>query len=385
MTTGGGEPLAGQHLGEFIDGFREWVASSQARLAGLLAPSADFEVRVARGRRLRALLCEEGWGLSGWPVGAGGRGGTILHRAVIYEELYRAGWSGPAIFEHLEIVAPTLIRYGDPGFVREVLPSFLDGTQAWAQGFSESESGSDLASLRTHATTDGPDYLVTGAKIWTSWARYADWCLALVRTGTAAERHRGLTMVAIDLRGPGVAARAIRQANGTDELGEVTFDGVRVPLRQVVGGVGRGWQVAMYLLAHERGTLSWLRHCAFLQRLTASSDAQREDTDRQAGDVVLQTVGVRAAAANLLTREAAGQELGPDSAFNKLLMTRAEQSLFNFLRDVDGAQIALPDDSEEEAVLQQDYLFSRIVTIYGGSQQMQLITVARHILGLGGA
>ena len=108
----------------------------------------------------------------------------------------------------------------------------------------------------------------------------------------------------------------------------------------------------------------------------------REDSDRQLGAVVLQLAGVRAAAAELLNRAADGAELGPEAAFNKLLMTRTEQSLFDLLREVDGLRVALPGDTPEEVLQQQEYLFSRIVTIYGGSQQMQLITVARHILGL---
>jgi alkylation response protein AidB-like acyl-CoA dehydrogenase len=179
-----------------------------------------------------------------------------------------------------------------------------------------------------------------------------------------------------------VDVRPIRQANGTDELAQVHFTDVRVPAAQVVGEVGRGWAVALYLLARERGTLSWLRHCAFRQWLTTGTGLMDEDSDRQLGSVVLQLAGVRAAAVRLLTRAADGAELGPEAAFNKLLMTRTEQSLFDLLREADGVRIALPGDSPDEVLQQQEYLFSRIVTIYGGSQQMQLTTVARHILGL---
>jgi alkylation response protein AidB-like acyl-CoA dehydrogenase len=377
-----GEALSGLRLAEFTDRFRQWVTANKAELAPVLDIRGDFGERVQLARDLRRMLCDHGWGQVGWPTEAGGAGGSILHRGVIYEELYRAGWSGPAIFEHLEIVAPTLVRYGSPGFVESVLPDFLNGSQAWAQGFSEWEAGSDLAGLRTRAELDGDIYVVNGVKIWTSWAKYASWCLALVRTGTAQERHRGLTMIAIDLESPGVLVEPITQANGTDELAEVAFRDVRVPRSQLVGDVGGGWRVAMYLLAHERGTLSWLKQCSFRQRLATSAKGMREDHDRELGQVALQIAGVRAAAANLLGREAAGQQLGPEAAFNKLLMTRTEQNLFNLLRDADGSWTAVPGDGQEELLLHQEYLFSRIVTIYGGSQQMQLITIARHILGL---
>jgi alkylation response protein AidB-like acyl-CoA dehydrogenase len=376
------EALSALPLREFVERFRRWTDQHDVELAPLLRTIADFGERVAAARRLRALLYDHGWGRVGWPRVAGGLGGTVLHRAAIAEELFRIGWSGPAIYEHLEIVAPTLVRHAAPEFVAEVLPRFLDGSQPWAQGFSEPEAGSDLAALRTRAEEVGDRFVVNGAKIWTSWVTYADWCLALVRTGTTQERHRGLTMLAVDLHSAGVDARPIQQGNGTDELGEVAFTDVEVPRSRVVGPVGEGWNVAMYLLARERGTLSWLKQCAYRQQLATSSKLMGEDHDRQLGEVALQVAGVRATAAHLLGRDAAGTELGPEAAFNKLLMTRTEQQLHNLLRDADGVRTVLPADSPDELTQYQDYLFSRIVTIYGGSQQMQLITVARHLLGL---
>jgi len=347
--------LAQLPLRDFVDRFRDWLAAQQAPLAALLAPVSDFDERVRLARQLRHLLCEHGWGLIGWPREAGGLGGTVLHRAVIHEELFRTGWTGPVIFEHLEIVAPTLVRHAAPDFLASVLPAFLDGSHAWSQGFSEPEAGSDLASLRTRAELTENGLVVNGTKIWTSWSKYADWCLALVRTGSAEQRHRGLTMIAVDLHSPGVDVRPIRQANGTDELAEVAFREVVVPTGQVVGEVGGGWAVAMYLLARERGTLSWIKQCAFRQRLASSVEFMPEEHDRALGDVVLQVAGVRAAAARLLVRAAAGEELGAEAAFNKLLMTRTEQSLYNLLRDTDGVRTALPGEDPEDVLLQQEY------------------------------
>src|SRR5690606_38967659 len=123
-------------------------------------------------------------------------------------------------------------------FVADALPAFLSGRELWCQGFSEPDAGSDLASLRTTAVRDGDDFVVTGRKIWTSWARYASWCLLLARTGTPESRHRGLTALVVDMSDPGVDARPLAQANGTDELAEVAFDEVRVPADRVVGEVG---------------------------------------------------------------------------------------------------------------------------------------------------
>lgn len=138
----------------------------------------------------------------------------------------------------------------------------------------------------------------------------------------------------------------------------------------------------MYLLARERGTLSWLRHCGFRRRLLEEHKSLTVADDRAVGDFVAQWAGVRAAAADLLHRDAAGQDLGPESAFNKLLMTRAEQELQHLVHDATGPRVGVPVD-EEDLLRQREYLFSRIVTVYGGSQQMQLITIAKHVLGLG--
>lgn len=379
------EDLLAGPLAMFADAFRGWVEAQRDELAPLLDPGADFDARVAAAREVRGLLWRTGWGKCGWPQGVGGLGGSVLHRAVVTEELFRAGWTGPTVFEHLEIIAPTLARWAAPAFAAEVLPDFLSGTRAWAQGFSEPEAGSDLASLRTRAVLEGDELVVNGAKIWTTWAPWAHWCLALVRTGTPESRHRGLTMVAIDLTSPGVTVRSLRQANGVDELAEVLFEDVRVPVGQLVGEVGQGWRVAMHLLSRERGTLSWLRHCMFRQRLAEAAPTLPADADRAVGDVLLQYLGTRAAAAVLLQQEAGGTELGPLAAYNKLLMTRTEQSLYDLLRDLDGFAVVAPGEDDAELLLQQDYLFSRIVTVYGGSQQMQLMTVAKHVLGLGSA
>ncbi len=389
MTAPGSTPEAqagpAPAVAVFAEGFRDWLATRGAELAELLDPGSDFDVRVTKARELRELLWAHGWGRYGWPAHVGGRGGSIVHRAVVTEELYRAGWTGPTVFEHTEIIAPTLVQYGRPAFAARMVPKFLSGAHVWAQGFSEPEAGSDLASLRTRAELDGDDLVVNGAKIWTTWAKYADWCLALVRTGTSEQRHRGLTALALDLRSPGVRVSPIKQGNGIEELAEVSFTDVRVPAGQLIGEVGGGWTVAMYLLARERGTTSWLRHCGFRQRLAKAAESAPAAFDRELGELALQTAGVRAVAATLLAQEAAGQDLGPLSAYGKLLWTRTEQALFNVLRDLDGERVALPRRHADDELLYQDYLFSRIVTIYGGSQQMQLMTVARHILGLGGS
>ncbi len=345
-------------------------------------PAPDYDLRVERARSIQKLLFDAGWARFGWPIWAGGLGGSGLHRGVVHEELCAIGWHGPTVFEHIEIIAPTLLEHGPTDFIAEILPQFLDGSRTWAQGFSEPEAGSDLASLRTRGVIEGDELVITGQKMWTSWAKWAHYCLVLVRTGTTEERHRGLTMIAVELSSPGIEMRPIRQSNGTDELAEVFFDQVRVPLSRVIGTVGAGWAMAMHLLAHERGTLAWFRHCHFAHRLAQGALVAPEAEDAALGAAAVQLAGLRATAGRQLAIDAAGGSLGPTAAFAKLLMTRLEQQLYDALLRVHGARMGLGIGDEDDQLLHQEYLFSRVVTIYGGSEQMQLMTLANRVLGM---
>jgi alkylation response protein AidB-like acyl-CoA dehydrogenase len=366
--------------------FRDWLDDSAEQLAPLLRAYPDFDERVIAATGMRRVLFDSGWGRYGWPSRVGGLGGSILHRGIVHEELTRRGWPGPANFEHLEIIATTIVRFADPAFAAEVIPRFLAGDEAWSQGFSEPEAGSDLAGLRTTARIEesaaGVELVINGRKIWTSWAAWARRALVLVRTGTPQERHRGLTMVAVDLRQEGVEVRRIRQANGTDELAEVTFDEVRVPAQHIIGEVGGGWPVAISLLGYERGTLAWPRHTHFLERFGQVSRVAEAGEERELGRMYVELLALRAVAAQGLLVEAAGDELGPQSAFVKLLMTRSEQELYELVHRVLEATSAAAPQTDDDLLLAQEYLFSKIVTVYGGSREMQLITIARHLLGL---
>jgi alkylation response protein AidB-like acyl-CoA dehydrogenase len=358
-----------------------WLAGRPACLRAVEAPIRRFENRVKAMAVLMGGLHDEGWARYGWPQDLGGLGGTILHRAAMWEALARHGVPGMALFEHLEILAPTLVAQGHRAFVAQVLPEFLSGRELWAQGFSEPDAGSDLASLHTKARRTDDGYVVNGRKIWTSWARYATWCLLLARTGTPASRHRGLTAFVVDLRAPGVEVRPIEQANGTDELAEVAFDDVLVQPERVVGEVNGGWQVAMHILSHERGTFAWFRHCFLYQHLVDCLGHATAKDDSALGNALLDLVAVTATGHAGLKAHANDVPLGPLAAYPKLLLCVAEQSLYDWVLATD-PDLALDVASDELAVRRQEYLFSRIVTVYGGSQQMQLDTIAKQILRL---
>jgi alkylation response protein AidB-like acyl-CoA dehydrogenase len=358
-----------------------WLGDRPACLQAVVAPIPAYEDRVGTMAALMGTLHAAGWGRYGWPVEVGGLGGTILHRAAMWESLAHHGVAGMALFEHLEILAPTLVAMGPQPFVAETLPRFLAGRELWAQGFSEPGAGSDLASLRTTARPAGDGFVVNGRKIWTSWARYATWCLVLARTGTTESRHRGLTALIVDLRDPGVEVRPIEQANGTDELAEVAFDDIFVPAGRVVGDVDGGWPVAMHILSHERGTFAWFRHCFLYQHLRDCIPLASEAHDVALGNALLDLASVTATGHAGLLAHAEGVPLGPLAAYPKLLLCAAEQSVHDWVLATD-PDIALDVDDDELAVRRQEYLFSRIVTVYGGSQQMQLETIAKQILRL---
>jgi alkylation response protein AidB-like acyl-CoA dehydrogenase len=369
-------------LSVFTADLERWLDQRPPALMAVVDPIPDFPTKVQAMASLMAALYDAGWSRHGWPIEVGGLGGTIAHRAAMWEALARHGVRGMALFEHLEILAPTLVAHGPRPFVAEALPAFLSGRELWCQGFSEPNAGSDLASLRTTAVPDGDGFVISGRKIWTSWARYAKWCLLLARTGTAESRHRGLTAFIVDMEAPGIEVSAIEQANGTDELAEVSFDEVHVDADRMVGELDGGWAVAMHILSHERGTFAWFRHCFLYQQLLGCA---RHDlngrSDAALGDALLDLAAVTATGDAGVMSHAAEVPLGPRAAFTKLLLCASEQAVQDCALAVD-PDIAVGVQHADVAVERQEYVFSRIVTVYGGSQQMQLDTIAKQILHL---
>ena len=366
-------------VGTFAAEFEAWLDTHPEVVAPVVAPIADYDERVVAMRRFMSELFDAGWNRYGWPEHLGGLGGSILHRAAMWEALARRGIAGMAVFEHFEVLAPTLAALGPAEFVSEALPDFLAGRHVWSQGFSEPNSGSDLASLRTTARATDGGYLVNGSKIWTSWSKYATWCLVLTRTGTAESRHRGLPALIVDLRESGVEVRPITQANGTDELAEVFFDDAFVPLDRVVGELDGGWAVAMHILSHERGTYAWFRHAFLYQYLLDGMEFATEANDAAIGNALLDLAAVSSAGFSGVQAHATGAPLGALAAYPKILLCNAEQSVCDATLAFD-ADLVLDVADDAVALRRQEYLFSRIVTVYGGSQQMQLDTIAKQIL-----
>lgn len=355
----------------------------------------SLEERFPILRDWQRRLYDAGWVGLGWPEEYGGRGGNIISQVVFNQELARAKSPPPVGLIGLEVVGPTLLRFGTEKQKRSLIPRFLSGEHIWCQGFSEPEAGSDLASLKTKAVVDGDDFLVSGQKIWTSYAQYAKWCALLVRTDMNSPKHRGISYLLVDMDSPGITVRPLEQMTGDSEFNEVFFDRVRVPQNGLLGSINQGWQVAMTTLAFERGPHTLRRlvelRVALDELVQAIPDLVNGRMAR--GDSVLLT---RLGECEMLMRvlEAQGYkiidrflsgELGDAGSVEKLLLARVEQTIFGFALDLLGPYRSVGDgDRGPLGRLRwiHDYLYSRAVSIYAGSSEIQRGILATRALGL---
>ena len=383
-----GEPMgdaATMDPARFAAEVRRWLAEHADELAPFRAtPPGPLEAAMAHERPFHRMLYDAGFARWGWPVEHGGLGGTPLLRAVLHEEVAAAGYVMPEGFVGLEIVGPTLVHFA-PALASAHLPAKLRGDEEWCQGLSEPDAGSDLASLRTRAVDEGDHFVVQGQKIWTSYAQLSTWCGLLARTGTTESRHRGLTMFWVDLRSPGVTVRPIPCATGRNELAEVFFDDVVVPKAHVIGEVGGGWDAVMYQLQFERGNFAWLRQAWLHSRLhdalaSAPEGGTRPSAAAALGEAWTTLAALRERALSTVTRLARGESPGPEISVDKILLATAEQAVFDAVRLLRTPSFELGGD--DEARWRQPWSFSRIVSIYGGTGEVQRDLVAERLLGL---
>lgn len=372
-------------LDAFASAFRAWLderASAHARHRRVLE---DVDARVAQARALQRELFDAGWARCGWSPACGGLGGDILHRAVVIDLLEEAGYPPRFVFEHLEVLIPAFERFASPALRERLAAPTLRGDLLWCQGFSEPTAGSDLAALRTRAARDARgDYVVDGHKIWTSWAKWASHVLLLARTGAPEDRHRGLSAFAIPLDEPGIDVRPIEHPNGSPELAEVFFDGVRVGAEQRIGAEGDGWAVAMHILAGERGSYAWIRSCEILPRLEALA-ARPGARGREAdlGDALARLVALRCRSRAVMETLARGEQPGPEASVSKVAVIDAEQRFYDVAREVLSPGLDL-GEIDEAARWQEQYEYSRAASVYGGARPIQLNVIAKLLVSRGG-
>jgi alkylation response protein AidB-like acyl-CoA dehydrogenase len=294
---------------------------------------------------------------------------------VLGEEVSARGLAEPGIYSMIEVLAPTMISYAPPTLAAEMVPLLLSGEEQWCQGFSEPGSGSDLASLSTKAVPRGDSWVVTGQKVWTSLAQYAQRCVLLTRT---APGHGGITAFFIDVDSPGITIRPLRTMHGVDEFCEVFFDEVVVPGSRMLGQPGDGWRVATDLLPYERSTCFWHRIAYLFTRLDRLIASTAVPDEAALGSVYLSLYAARCRSRETQRRLGAGETLGPETSVDKILLQTAEQQLYDTARDLLPSVIELSDSP-----WRPEYLYSRAATIYGGTAEIQRNIIARRLLNLG--
>jgi alkylation response protein AidB-like acyl-CoA dehydrogenase len=352
--------------------------------------------RMSVLRRWQAACYVAGYVGRAWPAEFGGGSRPPVEQIVVDQELAAAGAPEFVNIVGLDVLGPSLLRFGNDDQRRRYIPAILSAEEIWCQGFSEPEAGSDLASLRTRAVQDGDTFVINGQKTWVSWGQYATWCGVLARTDDSVPRHRGISMLIVDMTSPGVEVRPMTQITGHAEFSELFLDDVVVPRENLLGQLGDGWKIAMHTLGHERGTAALPRQVklrTWLDR-AVSVAAQRELDGRPVlANPEAQTALARALIEIEVLRHHAyrtvgeflnGGAVGPESSSVKLLMAEAEQRLAATVLEVLGPALldGNPDHVHENDFWYETYLYSRAASVYGGTRQIQRDIIADRVLSL---
>jgi alkylation response protein AidB-like acyl-CoA dehydrogenase len=358
---------------------------------GLPPHGDDLAAEVTFLRQWQGLLAGAGWVGVTWPPAYGGRGLGPASNFVVQEELARA--RAPELVGRIgvNLVGPTLLAHGTEEQKLRWLARILTAEELWCQLFSEPDAGSDLAAVRTTARRDGEHYVVTGRKVWTSYAQFADWGLCLARSDPSVPKHRGLTCLVVDMRAPGVEVRPLVQVTGEAEFNEVTFDDVVVPVDRRVGPEGAGWKVAGSTLTHERGVnprqlVIHMQHLDELWRLAVSSGAC--DDPRLARRLAQAYVEVRLFQLHnwrTLSRLEHGREPGPEGSILKLYWSEMSKRLHALGLDVLGPASPLwrgAAGNPGDGSWQRSWLYYQAASIFAGTNEIQRNVIGERVLGL---
>ena len=365
--------------------FRDWLIENTPRSWPAMTEAEDFAFRV----KWQKALHEGGWAGPAWPVRYGGRGSGALEQFMYYEEVGLAQAPPVTNESGILLLGPTLMVLGTEEQKRRFLPGILSGDDIWCQGFSEPEAGSDLASLRTSARQTPEGWIINGQKIWTTWAAYSKWCFVLCRTESAA-RHKGLSMLIVDMDQPGIQVRPIKQMSGKADFCEVFFDDAQTTGDLIVGERGQGWQVAMTILQFERADQGYTDHAPLLVSLHLLREAL--DAEGAAlGGALLPRGTARLRFADLWRRcqqlrrynlrnavnAERGRQVGVAASTVNVFWSQLVKDLAEF-RALVHADAAVIDDTP----LSESLLYSRASSIYSGTDEIQLNIIADRILGL---
>jgi alkylation response protein AidB-like acyl-CoA dehydrogenase len=344
----------------------------------------------------------KGWLAPGWPTAYGGTGWTVSQRFIFDEELERAGAPGVSPMGLL-YVAPVIYTFGTPAQKEQWLPDILSARTFWAQGYSEPDAGSDLASLRTRAVRDGDVYVVDGEKLWTSDAHYADWIFCLVRTSDEGRKQQGITFLCMDMGSPGIEVKPIIIIDGGHHLNRVTFEGVRVPVENRIGDEGLGWTYARHLLSHERTSYAHVagkrRQLEALRAISAAAPwgdelmSQGSALRRRTAEAEIELLGLEMTTFRALAPLTNGEAPGDEASIIKIAATETAQAITERYLELAGPygqpffedrrqadwRAGLEDIPPFAPPAMASYFFTRAQTIYGGATEIQKNIIARQL------
>ena len=371
--------------------FRQWLKDNLApdwggpRYTGPDDDGANAALQKAWERKLYAA----GYQGMHWPKDYGGQGQTLVEHLIVNEEL--GSVSAPEGINTMgkELVGPIILKMGTEEQKRHYIPRILNVDDIWCQGFSEPDAGSDLAGLRTRAVLDGEHWVISGQKVWTSFAHQADMCILLARTDPDVPKHKGLTLFLVDMRLPGVDIRPLRQITGRTEFNEVFFDSVRIPRDMHVGAVNDGWNVAVGVLGFERATARLYRQSRFLAEFLQLVASLAKRPEKSGSSYFRQKIGVLFSELRMLrllnlktaSRVVNNKGIGSEASIIKLFWSELHQRIAEFATDVFAEDFVL--DAAEAERFRFLYLHSRAETILAGTSEIQRNIIAERMLQLG--
>jgi alkylation response protein AidB-like acyl-CoA dehydrogenase len=377
--------------------FRTWLDANAPR-EGMQSLAGGFEQDEADWKRKLAWyrkLASGGWTCVDWPKEYGGRGLGILKTVIFHEELQRVNAPFPFIGSGSSLVGPTLMQWGTAEQKQRFVPNIISGAEVWCQGYSEPNSGSDLASLQTRAVEEGDYYVINGQKIWTSQAQYADWAFVLCRTDPAAPKHRGISYILVDMKTPGITVRPLVQMSGTSGFNEVFFDDVRTPKKLLIGEKNNGWQVAIATLMFERGVSGGGQPLvavidelvSLAQRIKRNGRPAWEDASvrNRIAEFKCEAEALKYTNLRQLTRRLKGLPPGAEGSIMKLCATELNMRIELFAMELLGPWSQLEFKSPhaiDEGRWSYRMLSARGGTIAAGTNQIQHNIIGERVLGL---
>jgi alkylation response protein AidB-like acyl-CoA dehydrogenase len=351
---------------------RTWLGEHNPGLDGL----PDTESKKAWSRK----IYDAGYAGVTWPKEYGGQGASYSNQAILYEEWARAEAPGHLGVIGLGMAGPTIIAHGTDEQKQRYLANILSAEEIWCQGFSEPGAGSDLAALRTSAELCDGHFVVSGQKVWSSYAHIADWCLLLTRSDPESQKHAGLTYMVVDMHSPGIEVRPLRHITGDADFNEIFFENVEVPVENVLDEIGNGWAVAMTTLLHERGTLGFALTGGLevlVSKIRGLAKERNVQDSRLRDMIVREWIGLQALKLTnyrALTKLVETGIPGPEGSVSKLVWSEAMQRSTKLALEI--------QEGEADEWWRHGQLRTRGNTIEAGTSEILRNIIAERVLGL---